>query len=115
MLRATTGPPCLAYEALCPLVISALQGCWGDRSSLLMLPHMDDEAVDRLHQQGVHTVPQLATMPEKDAAALLARVLGAGTATSDVQQVGGQGRAFPFLDQSLAGSLLERIAAAMME
>ena len=61
-----------------------------------MLPHMDDEAVDRLQQQGIRTVPQLATMPEKDAAALLARVLGTGKATPDVQQVGGLGFAIPF-------------------
>ena len=89
-----------------PIDIPALKGCWGDRSSLLMLPHMDDEAVDRLQQQGVHTVAQLATMPEKHAAALLACVLGAGKAVSDVQQVGEPSFVSPSQDLASAGHCL---------
>ena len=71
-----------------------------------MLPHMDSEAVDRLQQLGIHTLPQLATKPEKDAAALLARVLGAGKAASDVQQVAGLRFAFPSPDRASASHCL---------
>ena len=96
------------WHAKCSLPndFPALKGCWGDRSGLLMLPHMDIEAVDRLQQLGIHTLPQLATKPEKDAAALLARVLGAGKAVSDVQQVGGLRFALPSLDQASASHCL---------
>lgn len=68
-----------------------MQGCWGDESSLMMLPNMTPEAIPQLASKGFQAVPQLCQAASENAAklrSLLASVLGGSREASETMQVG---------------------------
>ena len=68
-----------------------MQGCWGDESSLMMLPNMTPEAVSSLASKGFQAVPQLCQAASVGAAKLrstLTSVLDSSRGASEVMQVG---------------------------
>lgn len=69
----------------------AVQGCWGDESSLMMLPNMTAEGILQLASKGFQAVPQLCQAASENAANLrstLTAVLGNSRESSEVMQVG---------------------------
>lgn len=73
------------------LKASAVQGCWGDESSLMMLPNMTPEGISQLASKGFQAVPQLCQAASENAATLrstLTAVLGSSRESSEVMQVG---------------------------
>lgn len=69
----------------------AVQGCWGDESSLMMLPNMTPEGISQLASKGFQAVPQLCQAASENAANLrstLTAVLGSSRDSSEVMQVG---------------------------
>ncbi|KAL0039926.1 hypothetical protein WJX77_011783 [Trebouxia sp. C0004] len=72
------------------LVQSLMQGCWGDQSSLMMLPNMTPEGISELASKGFQAVPQLCQAASENAANLrrtLTAVLGSSRESSEVMQV----------------------------
>ena len=70
---------------------TAVQGCWGDESSLMMLPNMTAEGILQLASKGFQAVPQLCQAASENAANLrstLTAVLGNNRESSEVMQVG---------------------------
>ena len=68
-----------------------MQGCWGDESSLMMLPNMTPEAIPQLASKGFQAVPQLCQAASGNAAklrSLLTSVLGSSREASETMQVG---------------------------
>ena len=79
---------CIQKHPTPPLVV---QGCWGDESSLMMLPNMTPEAVPQLASKGFQAVPQLCQAASENAAklrSLLTGVLGSSREASETMQVG---------------------------
>ena len=73
------------------LKANAVQGCWGDESSLMMLPNMTPEGITQLASKGFQAVPQLCQAASENAANLrstLNAVLGSSRESSEVMQVG---------------------------
>jgi hypothetical protein len=73
------------------LKANAVQGCWGDESSLMMLPNMTPEGFSQLASKGFQAVPQLCQAASENAANLrstLTAVLGSSRESSEVMQVG---------------------------
>ena len=69
----------------------AVQGCWGDESSLMMLPNMTPEGISQLASKGFQALPQLCQAASENAANLrstLTAVLGSSRESSEVMQVG---------------------------
>ena len=70
--------------------LSCVQGCWGDESSLMMLPNMTPEAIPQLASKGFQAVPQLCQAASENAANLrstLTSVMGSSRDASEIMQV----------------------------
>lgn len=78
----------LCHKAPTPF---GMQGCWGDESSLMMLPNMTHEAIPQLASKGFQAVPQLCQAASENAAklrSLLTSVLGGSREAGETMQVG---------------------------
>lgn len=69
--------------------VAVLQGCWGDESSLMMLPNVTPDTVTSLEQKGFRGTSQLCQAASQDPAGLkstLTSVLGGSREASEVMQ-----------------------------
>lgn len=80
------------YDKVKATTLHHVQGCWGDESSLMMLPNMTPEAVSQMASKGFQAVPQLCQAASENAAKLrscLTDVLGSSRDAAETMQVSG--------------------------